>query len=93
MAISNTVTSVLLRNFQRLLIDAHIKGEHVFAVLHYIRFIRNIILQAFIMATNQQQEYTEQLQLLRERYPNERKHKLLHLLQKHDGSVDQVRFS
>jgi hypothetical protein len=44
------------------------------------------------MASNQQQ-YTEQLQLLQERYPHERKHKLFHLLQKHDGNVDQVKFS
>ena len=87
---TNAISSALLRKFQRLLIDMHIKGEFVFTVLHYIRFFRNITFQAITMASNQQQ-YAEQLQLLRERYPNESKHKLLHLLKKHDGNVDQVR--
>ncbi len=44
------------------------------------------------MASNQPQHF-EQLQLLQERYPQESKHKLLHLLRKHDGDVDLVRLS
>jgi hypothetical protein len=42
------------------------------------------------MATNQRQEYTEQLQLLQERFPQESRHKLLHQLRKYDGDVHQV---
>ena len=38
-------------------------------------------------------QYIEQLQLLQERYPHERKHKLSHLLRKHNGDVDQVDIS
>jgi len=41
------------------------------------------------MASNQQQ-YTEQLQLLQERFPQESRHKLSHLLRKQDGDVNQV---
>jgi hypothetical protein len=69
-----------------------IKGALISLVLHYIHFFRNIPFQTIKMASNQQQ-YIEQLQLLKERYPQESKHKLLHLLRKHDGDVDQVKFS
>jgi len=41
------------------------------------------------MASNQQQ-HDEQLRFLQDCYPQESKHKLLHLLRKYDGDVNQV---
>ncbi|CAF2867991.1 unnamed protein product [Rotaria sp. Silwood2] len=42
------------------------------------------------MTTNQQ-EYDEQLCVLQERFPQESKDKLMRLLQRHNGDIDQVR--
>ncbi|CAF1204306.1 unnamed protein product [Rotaria sordida] len=42
------------------------------------------------MTTNQQ-EYDEQLHVLQEHFPQESKNKLIHLLQRHNGDIDQVR--
>ncbi|CAF4090404.1 unnamed protein product, partial [Rotaria sp. Silwood1] len=42
------------------------------------------------MATNQQ-EYDEQLPVLQERFPQESKDKIIRLLQRHNGNVDQIR--
>ncbi|CAF3685847.1 unnamed protein product [Rotaria sp. Silwood1] len=42
------------------------------------------------MATNQQ-EYDEQLRVLQEHFPQESKNRLIRLLQRHNGDVDQVR--
>ena len=44
------------------------------------------------MASNQSQEYDEQVLFLGECYPEESKDKLLALLLKYNGNVDQVEF-
>jgi hypothetical protein len=46
------------------------------------------------MATNQQQQqqHDEQLHVLQESFPQASQHKLVFLLRRHDGNVEQVRF-
>lgn len=44
------------------------------------------------MASNEQHHYDQQLQFLHECYPQESQDKLLDLLRKYHGNVEQVRF-
>ena len=40
----------------------------------------------------QQQQYNEQLRVLHESFPQAPQHKLVILLRRHDGDIEQVRF-
>ena len=45
------------------------------------------------MSTNEQQQHDEQLHILQERFPQAPTGKLIRLLRRHDGNIDQVQFS
>ena len=44
------------------------------------------------MASSEPHRYDEQLRFLQECYPQESRYKLLNLLRKYNGDVEQVRF-
>ncbi len=83
--ISNSVLSMLLRNFRKLPSNAYKKRV-------FLGFFTSLYFQTIEMASNQPQEYDEQFQFLQECYPEESMDKLLGLLCEYDGDVDQVEF-
>jgi hypothetical protein len=77
---------MLLRNFWKLPSDAYKKPVCSWVFFHFAVITSN----NKTMASNQSQEYDEQVLFLGECYPEESKDKLLALLCKYNGNIDQV---
>lgn len=87
-AISNTLSSSLRKRV--LLIKLVYKVKFVLLLFHFIQFLLLLQLHKTNMTTNNDQQYSEQLRVLQERFPQATTEKLTYLLKRFNGDADQV---